>query len=112
MSTENKPAPALYAGVDPFEVDEAASRLTITLDGVEMLHNEISTWFEKDMSPDAFRAASRWASVLFLLDDSFSRVRDDLSRLVNEALDKRRAGQMYSPGNSPAAPNNTQHKGA
>lgn len=108
MSTENKPTPALYAGVDPFEVDEAASRLTITLDALEMLHNEVSSWFDEGKSPNGFSAASRWASVIFLLDDSFSRIRDDLSRLVDEAMDRRRAGQMYSPESIPAASDNKE----
>lgn len=103
MSTENKPTPALYAGVDPLDLDETARRLTITLDGLTMLYNEVSTWFDKDTSPEAFSVASRWASVIFLLDDNFSRIRDDLSRLVDDALDKRRAGQMYSPESRPAA---------
>ena len=106
MSTENKPTPALYAGVDPLELDEATTRLSDALAGLEMLHNEVSTWFDKDMSPNAFSTASRWASVISLLDDSFSRLQDDLSRLVNEALDKRKAGQMYSPESRPAASDN------
>lgn len=71
MSTENKPTPALYAGVDPLDLDETARRLTITLDGLTMLYNEVSTWFDKDTSPEAFSVASRWASVIFLLDDNF-----------------------------------------
>lgn len=108
MSTENTSTPALYAGVDPLDLDETVGRLTITLDGLTMLHNEVSTWFNKDMSPDAFSAASRWASVIFLLDDNFSRIRDDLSRLVDDALDKRRAGRMYSPESSPAALDNKE----
>lgn len=101
MSTENKSTPALYAGVDPLDLDETVGRLTITLDGLTMLHNEVSTWFNKDMSPDAFSAASRWASVIFLLDDNFSRIRDDLSRLVDDALDKRRAGADVQPREQP-----------
>lgn len=111
MSAENKPAPALYAGVDPFEVDDAATRLTITLAGLEMLHNAVSGWFDKDKSPTAFSVADDWASVIYLLDDSFTRIRDDLSRLVNEAMARRRAGRMYSPESCPAASDNTQHKG-
>lgn len=106
MSTENKPTPTLYAGVNPFEVDEAASRLTITLDGLEMLYNEVSTWFDKDMSPNAFSAASRWASVICLLQDSFSQIQDDLSRMVDESLNKQRAGQMHSPESRPAVSDN------
>ena len=112
MSTENKPTPALYAGGDPLDLDETVGRLTITLDGLAMLYNEVSTWFNKDMNPDAFSAASRWASVIFLLDDSFSRIRDDLSRLVDESIKNRKAGQMYSPESCLAASDNTQHKGA
>lgn len=95
MSAEKNLSKVLIPGIDPMEVDGVVLELRIARDCLDMLFNEVSDWFDKDLNPDGYQAAERWSSVIVLMDGKFKKVQEELSRLVDEAMNRRKAGEPY-----------------